>query len=69
MAPAPREDVDDLLEVLARRFGPPSRDLVAAVRALTDVQQIDRLILVAANAPDLDVFRQEMAYGSRAFRV
>ena len=63
------EDLRDLMEVLGRRFGPLPDDLTAAIRSLTDVQQINRLVLVAANAADLGAFARELTHGSRAFRL
>lgn len=51
-APWPAEDRDraDLLAVLERRLGPVPQSLVAAIGALADPGELDRLILAAANA-------------------
>ncbi len=54
------DDISDLLTLLQWRFGPVSDELAAKVRKLTDVSQIDHLILAAANAPTWDVVASEL---------
>lgn len=62
-------DRADLEQVVRLRFGPPPADVVRAIGALSDPDQIQRLILVAANAADLATFRRELALGPGAFRL
>lgn len=47
------EDREDLLQVLAMRFGPLPPAVTEAARRVTDFEAIDHLILVAANAQSL----------------
>ncbi|MCY0885087.1 MAG: hypothetical protein OWV35_04300 [Firmicutes bacterium] len=58
-----------MLEVLQRRFGRIPEDLVRQVLGLAEPDVIDRLILVAANAPSLDRFRRELEAGPQTFRL
>lgn len=44
------DDRRDLLTLLAMRFGPPPRWITDAVETISDLNRLDHLILVAANA-------------------
>jgi hypothetical protein len=63
------QDIADLLQILMLRFGTVPDDVRDALSRLTDVQMVNRLILVAANAADLGTFRHELAQGPTAFRI
>jgi hypothetical protein len=64
-----REDVVDLRAVLVMRFGGIPDDVEADLLALEDIERTNRLVLVAANAPDLDAFRAEIHSDIPAFRI
>lgn len=54
------QDREDLISVLRMRFGDIHPTLVEKVYELKDVNTIERLILVAANSPSLQVFLEEL---------
>ncbi len=64
-----RQDLEDLREVLRLRFGAIPDDIESLLLRLEDIEQTNRLVLVAANAPDLAAFRGEIASDMPAFRV
>ena len=64
-----REDLEDLRAVLTLRFGAIPDDIEAKLRDLRDIEQTNRLVLVAANAPDLDALRREFSSEIPAFRI
>lgn len=62
-------DREDLRAVLLLRFGGVPDDVEAKIMALSDIEQTSRLVLVAANAPDLQSFRAEISSEIPAFRI
>jgi hypothetical protein len=54
------QDREDLLSILRMRFGEVDPEVVENVYALKDLNTIERLILVAANAPTFNVFLEEL---------
>ncbi len=64
-----QSDRKDLLTVLDMRFGFVPEDIQAHIAATTELDTLERLILVAANAPDWKSFVEELDTGSRAFRL
>jgi hypothetical protein len=62
-------DREDLLGVLALRFGQVPPETEETIRGLMDGPQIERLILVAANVPNLTRFTEELFEGKQAFRM
>lgn len=64
-----QSDREDLLAVLVMRFGDVPNDIQAHIAAVTELDTLERLILVAANAPDWRSFVEELNAGSRAFSL
>lgn len=56
------EDVEDLLAVLTMRFGEVPPPVKEAIFKIQDANQIDHLILAAANAADWNEFAKELNY-------
>ncbi|WP_405102948.1 hypothetical protein [Oceanobacillus sp. FSL H7-0719] len=63
------QDREDLLSVLRMRFGDLNPGVIESVYELNDLDTLERLILVAANAPSLKVFLEELEEGSESFRI
>ncbi|WP_088008268.1 hypothetical protein [Indiicoccus explosivorum] len=63
------EDRNDLIEILRMRFGSVPEDVLEEIQGLTDFAAVGRLIIVAANAPSLGIFREELQAGSASFRI
>lgn len=63
------QDREDLLSVLRMRFGDLNPGVIESVYELNDLDTLERLILVAANAPSLKVFLEELEEGSGSFRI
>lgn len=63
------EDRQDLIEVLRMRFGDIPSQVEERLYQLNDFETIERLILVAANAPTLKVFLEELDQGNQAFKL
>lgn len=63
------DDREDLITVLKIRFGELPTHLTEAVYNISDLQTLERLILVAANAPDIHVFIEELEEGEGAFKL
>jgi hypothetical protein len=62
-------DQEDLLAVLSMRFGAVPEDIQTRIATATELDTLERLILVAANVPDWESFMEELDAGSRAFRL
>ncbi|MDA8346308.1 MAG: hypothetical protein M0Z66_12620 [Thermaerobacter sp.] len=62
-------DREDLRTVLLMRFGGVPADVEEKIMALQDIEQTNRLVLVAANAPDLQALRSEISSEIPAFRI
>jgi hypothetical protein len=54
------QDQEDLINLLQMRFGEIAPEVVTAICTLEDMEQVERLILVAANAPEYRVFLEEL---------
>lgn len=63
------QDREDLITVLQMRFGELPPTLVTQIYELNDLDTLERLILIAANAPNFKTFLEEMAEGSDGFRI
>lgn len=61
-------DREDLLRVVEMRFGPIPDEMRRQILQLDRVERVGRMILVAANAPDLDTVAKELKEPG-AFRV
>ncbi|WP_138494213.1 hypothetical protein [Paenibacillus pinistramenti] len=64
-----RQDREDLFEILAMRFGEIPEGLIRQIGQLTDLNQLQRLILVACNSPDLNVFMEELGEPESSFKL
>lgn len=64
-----RGDREDLLTVLALRFGAVPESVQALIVACDDAATLERLILVAANVPDWGSFVRELDAGPHAFKL
>jgi len=63
------EDKEDLIAVLRMRFGKISPEMIDHIYTLNDLDTLERLILAAANAPDLSIFQEELEAGEGSFRL
>lgn len=63
------QDREDLIAVLRMRFGDIQPGVVDAVYEISDMNTLERLILVAANAPELKIFLEELEEGSGTFKL
>lgn len=66
---ASQTDREDLLAVLSMRFGDVPPDIQMRIATVTGLDTLERLILVAANAPDWRSFVEELDAGAHAFRL
>ena len=62
-------DREDLLAIITMRFGAITKELQTLLFAIEKPTQVERLILVAANAPTLDILLDEIKQGDTAFRM
>ncbi|MFC3040629.1 hypothetical protein ACFOGI_10260 [Virgibacillus xinjiangensis] len=63
------EDREDLISILKMRFGKVPPKVVESIYEMNDLDTLERLILVAANAPSLKVFLEELEEGEGSFRI
>lgn len=63
------QDREDLIALLRMRFGEIPVEMIYEIYDMDELDMIDRLILVAANAPSFDVFLEEMDAGKDSFRI
>jgi len=63
------QDIRDLLAVLELRFGEIDTVYRQKLIKMTDFSLINRLILVAANAPSLDIFLAELKNPEMNFKI
>ncbi|WP_186577038.1 hypothetical protein [Aquibacillus kalidii] len=64
------QDREDLIELLKMRFGSEvSPELLETIYQLNSFETIERLILVAANAPNLAIFTEELLEGDGNFKI
>ncbi|WP_106497466.1 hypothetical protein [Lentibacillus sp. Marseille-P4043] len=63
------QDREDLIAVLKMRFGEIPSGVIDAIYKTNDMNTLERLILVAANAPTLKIFLEELEEGSGSFRI
>ena len=62
-------DREDLIAVLKMRFGSIAPGIVDKIYELDSLDAIERLILVAANAPDLKTFLTELEAGEDSYKI
>ncbi|QHS21447.1 hypothetical protein GWK91_00055 [Virgibacillus sp. MSP4-1] len=63
------QDREDLIQVLTMRFGEIASGVIEEIYKINDLNTIERLILVAANAPSLKIFLEELEAGEGSFRM
>lgn len=63
------QDREDLLYVLKIRFGDIAPGIIEAVYNIRQLDRLERLILVAANAPSLKVFIEELEDDDKSFKL
>lgn len=63
------QDREDLIAVLRMRFGDIPSGVIDAIYKINDMNTLERLILVAANAPKLKIFLEELKEGSGTFKI
>ncbi|WP_138417517.1 hypothetical protein [Aquibacillus sediminis] len=63
------QDREDLIQLVTMRFGSISPELMEKIYSLDDFETIERLILVAANAPTLKTFVEELTEGEGTFKI
>jgi len=63
------QDREDLLALLKMRFDEIPTGVIEAVYELNTLDALERLILVAANAPSFQVFLEELEQSEGSFRI
>ncbi|GGB60617.1 hypothetical protein F3157_21420 [Virgibacillus dakarensis] len=63
------QDREDLIAVLRMRFGNLPAGVIDGIYKINDMNTLERLILVAANAPELKIFLEEMKEGTGSFKI
>lgn len=62
-------DREDLLALLQIRFGDLQPRIVEGIHGINRLETLQRLILVAANVPDLRFFIEELQAGDASFKL
>lgn len=63
------QDQVEVIEVLRLRFHDIPEDVIDKIKAIQQLDVLQRLILVAANAADWHVFLEELQEGAASFRL
>lgn len=63
------DDREDLIAVLQMRFSNIPGEVVQRIYEIDDLNALQRLILVAANAPDWQVFMEELGTFKGSYRL
>ncbi len=63
------QDQEDVLEILRMRFLIVPDDVEAKITSIQNSNELQRLILVAANAASWNVFHEELDEGEASFRL
>jgi len=63
------QDREDLIQILRMRFGEIAPGIIEKIYEISDLDTLERLILVAANAPTLRIFLEELEAGEGSFRL
>lgn len=63
------QDREDLISLLRMRFGDISPGIIEKIYKKSELDTLERLILVAANAPKLSVFLEELEEDDSSFRI
>ncbi|WP_066062350.1 hypothetical protein [Neobacillus soli] len=63
------DDREDLIAILRMRFGDNPGEMIQQIYDIDDMNMLQRLILVAANAPNWDIFVEEFQTGKDSFRL
>lgn len=66
---AAETDRNDLLAILTMRFGAVPAEARKMIETCSDLDTLERLILVAANAPGWQVFLDELITGGDEFKL
>ncbi len=62
-------DREDLIYIIRMRFGDISPKMIEEIYNISDLDRLDRLILVASNAPNYLVFQEEFKEKEGSFRL
>ncbi|WP_033829487.1 hypothetical protein [Bacillus andreraoultii] len=63
------QDREELIYVLRLRFGEIASGIIETIYQISELQTLERLILVAVNAPTLKVFLEELEAGEESYRI
>jgi len=63
------QDREDLIAVLTMRFGSIPGEIIQEIYEIGDMNQLQRLILAAANAPEWRVFLEELEVPEPSLRI
>ncbi|MEX1029484.1 MAG: hypothetical protein WDZ91_05485 [Paenibacillaceae bacterium] len=63
------QDQEDVLEILRMRFEVIPEEVVVKITSIQKLDELQRLILVAANATDWSIFLEELQEGEDSFRL
>jgi hypothetical protein len=63
------QDREDLIAVLRMRFGNIPPEMIQEIYQIDELDELQRLILAAANVPSWEVFQKEFSNRKGAFRI
>lgn len=63
------QDREDLIALLKMRFDSIPTGVIEAIYGISSLDRLERLILVAANAPTFKIFLEEMEESEDSFRI
>ena len=63
------QDREDLIAVLRMRFGEAPGEIIQQIYEINEMDQLQRLILAAANASSWEVFLEEFQQPEDSFRI
>jgi hypothetical protein len=63
------QDREDLIALIRMRFGEPPSETIDVIYGIERLDTLQRLILVAANAPEWAVFMEELRSGGESFKI
>lgn len=63
------QDREDLIALLKMRFNSIPTGVIETIYGISSLDRLERLILVAANAPTFKIFLEEMEENKDSFRI
>lgn len=63
------QDREDLIAILRMRFGEVPPSIVEKIYGFSDLDTLERNILVAANVPSFEIFLEEIEEDPKSFKI